>query len=185
MADQQPLKMTATVDVHETSKAEEVSTPAPTAATVTSVRSTVKANATKNEPQNIKEAAAQPTPTKKSSITTSSSSTTSSGKKTVSTSKKTVQYQSDDILGDLTRNYRGTSPAVLEGIAHHPALFSRAYEPVNPRLSAKSKKIIRETSDLAIFSPGLKNLLEVEYSDFKFRWLQNSACFCFGYVCCG
>lgn len=184
MADQQPLKMTATVDVHETSKTEEVSSPAPIAATVTAVRSTVKANVTKNEPQKIKEAAAEPTPKKKSSITTSSSST-SSGKKTVSTSKKTVQYQSDDILGDLTRSYRGTSPAVLEGIAHHPALFSRAYEPVNPRLSAKSKKIIRETSDLAIFSPGLKNLLEVEYSDFNFRWLHKSACFCFGYVCCG
>ncbi|XP_056018117.1 uncharacterized protein LOC130054023 [Ostrea edulis] len=155
----EPLKMTASVDVNETvtSKAEEVSTPAPVAATVTSVRSTAKVNATKAEPQ-IKEA--------------SDVKTKTTTRKTVSTSKKTVQYQADDILGDLSRNYRGTSPAVLEGIAHHPALFSRAYEPVNPRLSAKSKKIIRDTADLAIFSPGLKNLLEVEYSDLTSRWLQ-------------
>jgi hypothetical protein len=155
------LKMTASVDVKETetAKAEDVSIPAPAAATVTSVRSTVKANVSKPEPP-VKEVSDVP---KKTTTTT---------KKTVSTSRKTVQYQSDDILGDLSRNYRGTSPAVLEGIAHHPALFSRAYEPVNPRLSAKSKKVIRDTADLAIFSPGLKNLLEVEYSDLTSRWLK-------------
>lgn len=170
MADQS-LKMSATVDVQESVNAEEVSAPAPAAATVTSVKSTIKKNATKSAPQNIKEAEPEPTPTSKSSVKTSSS-TTSSSKKTVSSTKKTVQYQTDDILGDLSRNYRGTSPAVLEGIAHHPALFSRVYDPVNPRLSSKSKKIIRETADLALFSPGLKNLLEVEYTDFKYCWLQ-------------
>lgn len=66
-----------------------------------------------------------------------------------------------DVLGSMTREFRGTSPAVLENISCHPLLYRQYEAPVNPKLSARSKKVIRDASDLALFSPGLKSLLEV------------------------
>jgi hypothetical protein len=69
------------------------------------------------------------------------------------------------LLSDLSRDYRGTSPAVLENIATHPALYSKQYMPdrYRPTLSARSRKVIRDAEDLALVTPGLKHMLEVQY----------------------
>lgn len=66
-----------------------------------------------------------------------------------------------DILGSMSREFRGTSPAVLENISCHPLLYKTYDMPINPKLSARSKKVIRDASELGQFSPGLKTLLEV------------------------
>lgn len=84
----------------------------------------------------------------------------------VATTKKTKaprDYGDRLTLESLSREFRGTSPSVLENIATHPLLFERSFEPLRrPHLSAKSKKVIRDTADLALFAPGLKSLLEVQ-----------------------
>lgn len=69
------------------------------------------------------------------------------------------------LLSDLSRDYRGTSPAVLENIATHSAIYSSKYMPdkFNPALSARSRKVIRDAEELAVVTPGLKNMLEVRY----------------------
>lgn len=94
-----------------------------------------------------------------------SSSTRSSTRTSDYSSPKKREH---DYLGDFSRTYRGTSPAVLEGIATHPLLFNKAFEPYEPQratyVSARSRKVIRDTADLAISSPGLKALLEVQYN---------------------
>ena len=67
-----------------------------------------------------------------------------------------------DIGAALSREFRGTSPSVLENIATHPLLHSGGFEPLrHPTLSARSRKVFRQASDLVYTSPGLKNLLEV------------------------
>ena len=67
-----------------------------------------------------------------------------------------------DIGASLSREFRGTSPCVIENIASHPLLYSGGFEPLrHPSLSARSRKVIRQASDLAYTAPGLKNLLEV------------------------
>lgn len=78
------------------------------------------------------------------------------------------------LLSDLSRDYRGTSPAVLENIATHPALYSKQYMPdrYRPTLSARSRKVIRDAEDLALVTPGLKHMLEVQYH----IWLCFSVC---------
>lgn len=118
------------------------SAPAPEAATVTTVKDEVrKVSSSQLSPK----MSGQTTRTSKTSV------------------KRSSEYEST--IGQLTRDYRGTSPAVLEGIASHPVLYSKAFESTvgRPRLSARSKKIIRDTTDLALVAPGLKSLLEVGY----------------------
>ena len=79
------------------------------------------------------------------------------------TSRVTPHRSTDfaDLLGSMSREFRGTSPAVLENISSHPLLYRQYESTVNPKLSARSKKVIRDAADLALFSPGLKLLLEV------------------------
>ena len=96
------------------------------------------------------------------------SSKMASSKSYKSSSKRTTfrEYtDSSTLLSDLSRDYRGTSPAVLENIATHPVLYCRQYMPdISPtKLSARSKKVIRDAEDLARTAPGLKNMLEVQY----------------------
>ncbi|RUS81847.1 hypothetical protein EGW08_010370 [Elysia chlorotica] len=67
-----------------------------------------------------------------------------------------------DIGAALSREFRGTSPSVLEKIASHPLLQSGGFEPLrHPSLSARSRKVLRQAGDLVYTAPGLKNLLEV------------------------
>ena len=69
------------------------------------------------------------------------------------------------LLSDLSRDYRGTSPSVLENIATQSVAYSRALAPESykPQLSTKSRRAIRDAEDLALTSPGLKHLLDVQY----------------------
>lgn len=120
--------------------------PAPVAAKVTTV----------TEKSTSKASSSQLSPKMSSSQTTTRTTKTSVG--------RSSDYEST--IGQLTRDYRGTSPAVLEGIASHPILYSKTFDSKigRQKLSARSKKILRDTSDLAIVAPGLKNLLEVGYN---------------------
>ena len=82
-----------------------------------------------------------------------------------STSSYNMSSYGDHLgVGALAREFRGTSPSVIENIATHPLLFEPHYEPLRkPKLSARSKKALRDTADLAVLIPGLRNLLEVQY----------------------
>lgn len=117
-----------------------------------------------------RQAPAQQKPPSSSSSHKHSSSSSSKHKSSSSKSTSKSYHSSSqprdysDRLGisSLSREFRGTSPSVIENIATHPLLFSKGYEPLrNPHLSARSKKVIRDTSDLGIYAPGLKSLLEV------------------------
>ncbi|GFS03452.1 catchin protein [Elysia marginata] len=132
----------------------------------------------------------RPTPTKKDPHSTSSSSgfhakpqssSSSSNSKHYDSkqhkSSKSSKYHSSsyayhhpprdynsslDIGASLSREFRGTSPSVIENIATHPLLHSGGFEPLrHPTLSARSRKAFRDASDLVYTAPGLKNLLEV------------------------
>lgn len=95
---------------------------------------------------------------------TSTSSSYTSSRAPRHYESRSHQREYGDRLGiaSLTRDFRGTSPSVIENIATHPLLYSSAYEPIkNPRLSARSKKVLRATCDLGIVAPGLRSLLEV------------------------
>ena len=91
-----------------------------------------------------------------------------------STTKTSYSKSSRGEYGDylgvgaaLAREFRGTSPSVLENISTHPLLYSPKYEPLKqPHLSARSRKVLRDAADLAVVAPGLKNLLEVQYHFF-------------------
>lgn len=102
----------------------------------------------------------------------SSKKSSSSSKSASSSYGKSSRSEYGDILGvgaALAREFRGTSPSVLENIATHPLLYSPSYEPLKqPHLSARSRKALRDAADLAVIAPGLKNLLEVQYH-FLFR----------------
>lgn len=144
----------------ETGKAESpqpppLDTPSPQEATITEVKSQAKA---KTNPAPKSETAPAETKTHTTKKTTTSSST--------KTSSRSSGY--GDYLDDFSRQYRGASPAVIESIITHPVLFSRSfqYEPRSTKLSARSKRVIRDSSDLALVSPGLKGLLEVQYLNF-------------------
>ena len=64
-------------------------------------------------------------------------------------------------------DFRARSPNVAENILHHPLLLSPMFEPLrNPRLSARSKKALRDTSELSVIAPGLRGMLEVCWSMF-------------------
>ena len=149
----------------------ETSAPVPQEQTVTSV--TEKITVTK------KETKAQPPPAPaKPAMTTQAASSTRTHVKSSSVREYT---DTSTLLSDLSRDYRGTSPAVLESIATHPALYSHKYlvERMRPSLSARSRKVIRDAEDLAIATPGLKHMLEVQYP-FLFVCL----CFCFRFYVC-
>jgi len=86
---------------------------------------------------------------------------------TKASSYKSSRGEYGDYLGvgaALAREFRGTSPSVLENISTHPLLYSPKYEPLKqPHLSARSRKVLRDAADLAVIAPGLRNLLEVQY----------------------
>lgn len=85
-------------------------------------------------------------------------------KYTVPTSRASTRLDYEEYLQEY---HRGTSPAVIEGISTHPLLYGKHFEPLrNPKLSARSKKVLRDTADLGIISPGLRALLEVSTSSF-------------------
>lgn len=98
-----------------------------------------------------------------STLTPKMSDTSRITKTTRTSSIRTADYEST--VGQLTKDYRGTSPAVLEGIASQPVLYSKAFDKIGQqKLSARSRKILRDTTDLALVAPGLKNLLEVGFT---------------------
>lgn len=135
------------------------------------------------------------TTTKKTAPAKTKSESSSSKVTTTKTTKKTVvsgghsTIHSDDIYRQLDRDYHA-SQSVLEGISSNPVLYNRTYEPVNPKLSLRSKRAIRDASELALVSPGLKSLLEVEYIIFILAFsaaaiLLKCALLChFGFNCC-
>ena len=139
----------------------ETSVTAPQEETVTSVTEKITVTKKEEKPKTPPSAPAKPAtkPQMASSAETVSSRTT--------TSVKSVREYTDTshLLSDLSRDYRGTSPAVLESIATHPALYSSRYlvDRMRPHLSARSRKVIRDAEDLASVTPGLKNMLEVQY----------------------
>lgn len=103
---------------------------------------------------------------------------------------KSSRGEYGDYLGvgaALAREFRGTSPSVLENISTHPLLYSPKYEPLKqPHLSARSRKVLRDAADLAVIAPGLRNLLEVQYHFFiLFRSAYRYSFFCFAafFVC--
>lgn len=159
------MKITATVETSSSEKTD-ISTVAPPAEqTVTSVaeKITVKKSPAQTPVAPAPEPAPRPSatetrPAKRSYSDTSYKSTTK---------RQTFREYVDTnrLLSDLSRDYRGTSPAVLENIATHPALYSKQYMPdrYRPSLSAKSRKVIRDAEDLALYTPGLKHMLEVQY----------------------
>jgi len=103
-----------------------------------------------------------------SSSTAMSQPVSSSSRSSYKSSSRTFREYTDthNLLSDLTRDYRGTSPSVLENIATHPVLYSRQYMPekFKPSMSARSRKVIRDAEELAHITPGLKLMLEVQYS---------------------
>lgn len=144
-----------------------VVTKKPSAAPVT--RDTEEETRPRQQPQ-------KPPPSSSNSKDKQSYSSSSKQKTTSSVKSSTRSYQSSSSsqpreyrdyterlgIASLSREFRGTSPSVIENIATHPLLFSPGYEPIrNPHLSARSKKVLRETSELGVVAPGLKALLEV------------------------
>ena len=103
---------------------------------------------------------------------TSSSSSSSKSKYSSKPSKGRKTYS--DYMADFSSDYSGMSSSVLENISTHPVLLSRTYQYETPayKLSARSKKVMREASDLGASSPGLKAMFEVEYFPFTI-----SSCF--------
>ena len=142
----------STSSVEEQTKEQEASVQPAREETVTEVADKI--------PVAVPEIKAPPPPApakpKMSSHTMSSSSVRSSYREYADTSS---------LLSDLSRDYRGTSPAVLEGIATHPALYNHRYlvDRGRPRISARSRKVIRDAEDLAVSAPGLKHMFEVQY----------------------
>ena len=163
----------------EQKQEQETSVTAPKEKTVTSV--TEKLTVTKKEekpkappPAPPKPTAEQPAAEPPAAKPPAAEPQMASSAETVSartmTSTKSVREYTDTshLLSDLSRDYRGTSPAVLESIATHPALYSTRYrvDKMRPHLSARSRKVIRDAEDLAHVQPGLKNMLEVQYQYF-------------------
>lgn len=155
----------STSEVQEQKQEPETSATAPQEQTVTTV--TDKITVTKKE---AKRKSPPPAPVKPQMADQTQVSTTTK------TSVRSFREYTDTstLLSDLSRDYRGTSPAVLESIATHPALYSSKYlvERMRPHLSARSRKVIRDAEDLAIAAPGLKHMLEVQYHSLI-------ACLCF------
>lgn len=142
------------------------SQPAPAEATVTTVKEETR-----------RASASTLTPKMSDSSSKISTRTTT----TRSSAIRTTDYESN--IGQLTKDYRGTSPAVLEGIASQPILYSKAFDKIgNTRLSARSRKILRDTTDLALVAPGLKNLLEVGFTCLIVLQSSYVAMCCFGLI---
>lgn len=175
-------ELSLTIDTKEVTVVPEPQAPPPSAADE-SVITTVKEQVIIKKTEPVKQPSASPVRTDqetrprkpKSSQPAASTpkggyseSQTTKTSKVSSTSTKTYGKSTrdhGDWLGieSLAREFRGTSPSVLENIATHPLLFNSKYEPLrNPGLSAKSKKAIRDASDLALTAPGLKGILEVQ-----------------------
>ena len=156
----------------------ETSVTAPQEETVTSV--TEKITVTKKEEKKTPPPApAKPAPKPEMAETVSA--------RTISSTKSVREYtDTSHLLSDLSRDYRGTSPAVLESIATHPALYSTKYrvDKMRPHLSARSRKVIREAEDLAYTAPGLKNMLEVQYQSFCLSVLSAAWLVCAKTVVC-
>lgn len=136
----------------------ETSAAAPQEQTVSSV--TEKITVTKKDTKPKTPPPAPVKPAMASQAQVSATTTTS-----VKSSSVREYTDTSTLLSDLSRDYRGTSPAVLESIATHPAIYSSRYmvDRMRPKLSARSRKVIREAEDLAIATPGLKHMLEVQY----------------------
>lgn len=116
--------------------------------------------------ENLEETRPRQSSSKQASSSSSSkhksSSSHKSSTKSYHSSSQPRDYSDRLGIGGFSREFRGMSPSVVENIATHPLLFNKGYEPlINPILSAKSKKVIRDTSDLGVYAPGLKALLEV------------------------
>lgn len=162
-----------------------VSAPAPSEQ-VTQVKSTVtvkKAEA-KKEPSKTTTTTtkttskkAEPKPSKTSSSTKSSSSKTTSSKSSSKTSSSrtgdssyTSRSYKKDYLSDPfdDRSVRARSP-VVETILSHPLLFSQRFQPTkfSGKMSARSRKVIRDSQDMTASSPGLRALLEVWFIPFS------------------
>lgn len=162
MADVEITEKTETTTTEKT----EISTVAPPAEqTVTSVteKITVKKSPAPKPVSPAPEPAPRPSGTETKPAKRSYSDTTY---KTTTKRQTFREYvDTNKLLSDLSRDYRGTSPAVLENIATHPALYSKQYMPDRYRapLSARSRKVIRDAEELAIVTPGLKHMLEVQY----------------------
>lgn len=136
----------------------ETSAAAPQEQTVSTVTEKITVTKKETKPRTPPPAPVKPTMAAQADV----SSTTVSSVKSTSVREYT---DTSTLLSDLSRDYRGTSPAVLESIATHPAIYSSKYlvDRMRPRLSARSRKVIRDAEDLAIATPGLKHMLEVQY----------------------
>lgn len=162
-----------------TVKKSDVPIPAPKTSSLT-ITSTSKMSTVSEAPApEPRPSASQTMPSPKNT----KSSSDYSGYKTSSKRQTFREYtDTNRLLDDLCRDYRGTSPAVLESIATHPALYSKQYMPdrYRPNMSARSRKVIRDAEDLALVTPGLKHMLEVQYQ----MWLCLYVCMLgFGVTC--
>lgn len=125
-------------------------------------------SASKSETFVVPAKAPEPKPSKYETKSQTKSTKSSYSSYSRTGSKKSFREYTDTgrLLHELSRDYRGTSPGVLENIATHPALYSKQYMPdtYRPSLSARSRKVIRDAEELALVTPGLKNMLEVQYT---------------------